>query len=85
MRFLSILTILSAVFVCSSQTIGVDINGFVKDSSGTGVSGAKINLEKSGLTTTSGADGSFSLKGSVTGVSRHKYNVTPGINVVLIN
>ncbi len=54
-----------AVCVCIAQT-NVTISGKVTDSSGvTPISGAVVQLEKGGLTSTTGADGSFLLSGSV--------------------
>ncbi len=43
---------------------GVNLSGIVTDSAGTPVSGADLKLEGLGLTTTSGADGRFTLGGS---------------------
>jgi len=47
--------------LCSAQTI--HISGLVLDSAGEGIQGATVRLETAGLTTTSGADGSFTLAG----------------------
>jgi hypothetical protein len=46
--------------LCTAQTI--NISGIVKDTAGVGIYGAAVKLEKAGISTTTGADGSFTLK-----------------------
>ncbi len=64
------LSILFAVAanLCAGQ--GIHISGVVADSAGAGIQGATVRLETAGLTTTSAADGSFSLVGEAQSVMR---------------
>lgn len=55
----TLLTVLVAVFISTTQAL--NISGKVVNVAGTGISGALIKLEASGLSATSGADGSFSI------------------------
>ena len=68
-NFMTIIkTLLAGLFVvsvCIAQ-IAVGISGKVTDSTGiTPIAGATVQLEKGGLPTTSGADGSFTITGTV--------------------
>ena len=66
---------LFAVSVCIAQ-ISVTISGKVTDSTGvTPIAGATVRLEKGGLPTTSGADGSFTITGTV-GIITTNFNKT---------
>jgi uncharacterized protein (TIGR02145 family) len=66
MRAIKILLIgIAAVSVGSAQTQPVNISGKVTDTGTTPIAGATVILEKGGFTTTSRADGSFTLSGSV--------------------
>jgi len=72
---MSIIKALSACFfavsVCIAQ-ITVTISGQVTDSTGvTPIAGATVRLEKGGLPTTSGADGSFLLSGTTGNINSH--------------
>jgi len=49
------------VVVCGAQTISM--SGVVKNSAGAGIAGAAVRLGQAGISTTSGADGSFTLVG----------------------
>jgi hypothetical protein len=65
------------VSVCIAQT-NVTISGKVTDSTGvTPIVGATVRLEKGGLPTTSGADGSFTITGTTVGI------ITPHFNKAL--
>lgn len=64
-------TIVTGAFVvsaCLAQTI--NISGKVTDIGSTPISGANVKLENAGLTTTTGADGSFNLSGII-GINFH--------------
>jgi uncharacterized protein (TIGR02145 family) len=54
-----ILALYLGATLCAAQTI--NIRGTVKDSAGDGIPGATVKLEKADLSTTTGADGSFTL------------------------
>ena len=54
-----------------AQSVNVNISGIVSDSAGTPVSGAAVKLiTTTGVTATSGQDGSFSLKSGITALQK---------------
>jgi uncharacterized protein (TIGR02145 family) len=67
----AIFTVVASVAV--SHTQAVNISGVVKNSGGTVITGAMVRLGKANLSTTTGADGSFTLTGNITGV-KNQFN-----------
>jgi uncharacterized protein (TIGR02145 family) len=67
----TIFTVLASIAV--SHTQAVNISGVVKNSGGTVITGAMVRLGKANLSTTTGADGSFTLTGNITGAT-HQSN-----------
>lgn len=59
----SLLAISMAISVCIAQN--VNISGIVTDTGVTAIVGAAVQLEKLGFPTTTGADGSFTITGTV--------------------
>jgi uncharacterized protein (TIGR02145 family) len=67
---------------CIAQTI--TISGRVKDTSGEGISGALVKLEQANISTTTGADGSFTLTGEAAiGASGGSYKPSDGYMIRL--
>ena len=54
-----------AAAVCNSETVAINISGAIVDSSGKGVAGAEIRLEKGKISTKSDENGVFTLMGTV--------------------
>lgn len=64
-RAISWAVLAAATLPALAQTgVAVNLSGTVRDSAGTPVAGAAVQLEKGGLSATSGADGKFSLTGN---------------------
>ncbi len=68
--------------VCISQN--VTISGIVTDTGGTAIEGAAVQLEKAGLPTTTGADGSFTITGTV-GIIGQMNQPLPHMHIVKID
>jgi uncharacterized protein (TIGR02145 family) len=66
-----ILTLLLPITVCLAQSY--NISGIVKNSVGNGIDGALVRLGKADISATTGPDGSFTIKGTITGV-KHPAN-----------
>lgn len=56
----------SAIATFAQSGVSVNLSGTITDSAGAPVSGAVIQLQRGGLTTTSAADGKFTLTGATT-------------------
>lgn len=78
----TLLAVAIAVSVCISQN--VTISGIVTDTGGTPIEGAAVQLEKAGLPTTTGADGSFTITGTI-GIIGHINQPLPHMHIVKIN
>ena len=70
----ALFTGLAAVSLCVAQS--VNISGKVTDTGSTPLPGAVVSLEKGGQTTTTGADGSFTLTGNAN-ITAQNYRFQP--------
>ncbi len=77
----SLLVLSMAISVCIAQ--GVNISGIVTDTGGTAIAGAAVQLEKGGLPTTTGADGRFTITGTI-GIIGQINQPSPNIYIVKI-
>lgn len=69
--------------LCTAQTI--NISGTVKNAAGVGISGATIKLEVANISTTSGADGSFTLTNGSTQIQPKSIRNTATTNLIQIH
>jgi uncharacterized protein (TIGR02145 family) len=73
----AIFTLMPLIAIYNAQSI--DISGIVKNSGGSGIEGVKVRLGKAAIMTTTGADGSFTLKDNAgVGAKRQPHYATSG-------
>lgn len=68
--------------LCAAQAIS--ISGIVTDTAGAGIDGATVRLEQAGISTSTGADGSFTLTGDPTAMQPDLRKRTTGSGAVRI-
>jgi uncharacterized protein (TIGR02145 family) len=64
---MAIFTLSTLATVCQVQ--GLNISGTVKNGAGNGIEGVMVRLGKADTATTTGPDGSFTLKNNITGIT----------------